>query len=97
MVLTAALTSALTAAAMRLSDPGDANAASGVSLSRIYSEENVTQAQLAALDKRVRAMATSVERVRAGVGTDAVLDNHKGSYLLLTGVYQCVVHNAGCP
>jgi len=94
VIVSAVLSSAISIGIMQL---GSEDAvAGGATLSRILNEENDTQVRLAKLDKQVKEIAGSLAKVRYAVGTDAVFDTHKGPYLLLTGIYQCVVHSAQC-
>lgn len=95
VVATAVLSSGATAAVTQLTHAETAGAA-GATLSRIYSEENQTQLQVAELGKAVKQANKSLDRLKLDLGVGRVSYSISNIYDLLVGVYGCVNKNAGC-
>lgn len=95
VVAAAVLSSGLTAAITQLTDAEPAGAA-GATLSRIYSEENQTQSQVAELSKAIKQANKSLDRIKLDLGVGRVSYSISNIYDLLVGVYGCVNKNAGC-
>jgi hypothetical protein len=95
VVVAAALSSGLTATITQLTQAEQAGA-SNVTLSRVFNEENQTQAQIVELAKSVKQANKSLERLKLDLGVGRVSYSISNIYDLLVGVYGCVNKSAGC-
>lgn len=95
VLATAILSSGLTLTLTQLTQTEQAGASS-VTLSKVYKEENQTQAQIVELAKGVKAANKSIDRLKLDLGVGRVSYSVGNLYDLLVGVYGCVNKNAGC-